>query len=464
MHSLKSKLTLSYAMVIVLCVLLISGVTNYFSDKHFREYVQQNQEQRNKDIVAQLSRQYKDNGEWDYDEIETIGVNALENGLIIKVKDESGNIIWDATRHNNGMCQRILTQMSNNISKRYPFIKGEYTEIPYTIYDTLNKVGVVEIGSYGAYYLNDHDLNFINTLNEVLVGAGFLSLIFAIAIGHIMSKRLTSPISSVIESAKAIEKGYFSNRVSSKTDTTEINQLTETINALADTMEKQELLRKRLTADLAHELRTPLATLQSHMEAMIDGIWEPETERLISCHDEIVRISKMVGDLEKLARYEGENLILSKEYFDITELIRRLVQNFENGFLNKNIETTILGKKEEVYADKDKISQVIVNLLSNALKYTPQGGAVEISVRKAEDVTEIAIRDNGPGIPEEDLPYIFERFYRADKSRNRLTGGSGIGLTIAKSIVTAHGGNIEVKSFKGLGTEFIISIPGRKKE
>ncbi len=460
--SLKSKLSLSYMMVIVLCVLLISALANFFFDKYFREYVKENQEQNNKQIVAQLSAQYSENGEWNYDMVETIGVGALENGFIMRVKDESGKNIWDATEHNNGMCQRIIEQMAHNVSIRYPNVKGSYTEVPYTLYHKLSKVGVVEIGSYGPYYLSDNDLAFIKTLNNLLFGAGLFSLAFALIIGNVMARRLSAPISEVIRSAQSIEKGYYSDRIPNRSNTKEISQLTTTINNLAETMGKQEDLRKRLTGDLAHELRTPLATLQSHMEAMIDGIWEPDTERLISCHDEIVRISKMVGNMEELARYESENLILNKVSFDVTELIKRLLQNFEKAFLNKDIALRVIGDEQELYGDKDKISQVLINLLSNAQKYTPDGGKVDISVKGAEDIIQIVIKDNGPGIPEEDLPYIFERFYRADKSRNRLTGGSGIGLTIAKAIITAHKGTIEVHSVSGLGAEFIVSLPREK--
>ncbi len=460
--SLKSKLSLSYMMVIVLCVLLISALANFFFDKHFREYVKENQEQKNKQIVAQLSAQYSEKGEWNYDMIEAIGVSALENGLIMKVKDQLGETIWDATEHNNGMCQRIIEQMAHNVSVRYPNVKGSYTEIPYTLYHKLSKVGVAEIGSYGPYYLSDNDLAFINTLNNLLLGAGIFSLAFALIIGNIMARRVSAPISKVIRSAQSIEKGYYTDKIPDDSGTREISQLTTTINNLGESLGKQESLRKRLTGDLAHELRTPLATLQSHMEAMIDGIWEPDAERLLSCHDEIVRISKMVGNLEELARYESENLVLNKVHFDVKELIKRLLQNFEKAFLNKNIDVTVSGETQELSADKDKISQVLVNLLSNAQKYTPQGGKVDIRVKGAEDTVAVIIKDNGQGIPKEDLPYIFERFYRADKSRNRLTGGSGIGLTIAKAIVTAHKGTIEVHSDVGIGTEFIISLPKDK--
>jgi len=227
----------------------------------------------------------------------------------------------------------------------------------------------------------------------------------------------------------------------------------------AQTLEKQEALRKKMGADVAHELRTPLATLQSHMEAMIDGIWEPDADRLKSCYEEIIRINKMVGDLEKLAKYEGESLVLNKTTFDISELIRRIICNFEPEFKNSGIEIAFEGKAEEIFADRDKMSQVIINLVSNALKYTQAGGMVKISAKSEEGVVEIRVKDTGQGIPEEDLPFVFERLYRADKSRNRLTGGAGIGLTIAKTIVEAHNGHIEVYSKINEGTEFLITLP-----
>ena len=457
--SLRTKLSISYVAVALICIILISIFTTLFVYKHFEEYVKQNTEQKNREIVTTLSGQYMGNGKWNTKVIETIGVSSMENGIILKVKDINGNIIWDAKTHNNGMCQRIIEHMSNNASRIPGRGKSGYTEVPYTINYNLNKVGTVEIGTYGDNYLNEHDIAFINDLYNLLWAVGIFSLILSLLFGTVMSKRLVSPIARVINTAKAISKGFYSDRIKEKSNTREINQLTVTINDLAENMEKQEILRKRLTGDVAHELRTPLATLQSHLEAMMDGIWPADSERLKSCHEEIVRISKMVGDLEKLARYESENFVLNMDIFDITELAKRQIHNFESEFLSKGLELKLTGADCRVYADKDKISQVLVNLLSNALKYTPEGGMVIINIQYNDVNTEISVTDNGPGIPDEDLPYIFERFYRADKSRNKLTGGSGIGLTICKSIVLAHGGSINVQSNIGKGTKFTFTIP-----
>lgn len=459
-YSLRTKLSLSYVFVALISVFLISILSNVFLNKQFREYVQNNQEQKNKEVISSISKQYQDNGKWNNIMIESIGVSALEYGMIIKISDLSGRTIWDAKVHNNGMCQRIIEHMSENMSSHYPNMKGEYIEKPYSIYDSdLKKVGTVEIGAYGPFYLSDNDLAFITTLNKMLISVGIFSLLFALVLGTIMAKRLSSPISRVIVTAKMISKGYFSDRISEKSNTSEIMELTTTINDLAENLEKQETLRKRLTGDVAHELRTPLATLQSHFEAMIDGIWKPEKDRLIGCHDEIVRISNMVGDLEKLARYESENLILNKTSFNVSETVQHIIKNFETEYINKGIKIELIANEEYIVADKDKISQVVINLVSNALKYTPKGSSVQVSIKGEENITQIAVKDNGPGISEEDLQFIFERFYRADKSRNRMTGGSGIGLTIAKAIVEAHKGKIEVVSKVDFGTEFIVSLP-----
>jgi len=459
--SLRTKLSLSYVFVALISVFLISILSNFFLEKQFIEYVKQNEDKKNREVISSISNQYESNGKWNLNMIESIGVNALEYGLIIKVSDISGNILWDATVHNNGMCQRIIEHMSQNMNSHYPGIKGQYINKPYSIYHNTSKVGTVEIGSYGPVNFNDNDLAFINTLNKILISVGLFSLFFALVLGSLMAKRLSSPISRVITTARMISKGFFSDRISEKSTTSEITQLTDTINNLADTLEKQEALRKRLTGDVAHELRTPLATLQSHFEAMIDGIWEPDKDRLVGCHEEIVRISKLVGDLEKLAKYEGENLILNKSRFNITETVQHIINNFENEYINKGLEIEFNAEEEFITADKDKISQVVINLISNALKYTPAGGSVDVSIRREEKAVQISVNDNGNGIPPEDIPYIFERFYRVDKSRTRMTGGSGIGLTITKAIVEAHKGKIEVISNVNVGTEFIVTLPDR---
>jgi signal transduction histidine kinase len=281
----------------------------------------------------------------------------------------------------------------------------------------------------------------------------------ALLLGAIMSKRISRPISKAIQAASEISKGNFKQRIEEKSSTKEINQLTDTVNGLADSLEKQKNLRKTMAADVSHELRTPLASLQSSLEAMIDGIWQPSNERLESCHEEILRINRLVGDLEKLEKTEAENAVLNISEFDISDLTAHIIHNFETDFYKKGVTLNFTGEAVLVSADRDKISQVIINLVSNALKYTTEDGRVDVKIEGTERSVEIIVTDNGNGIPQEDLPNIFERFYRADKSRNRLTGGSGLGLTITKAVVEAHKGKISVSSELNKGTIFTVKLP-----
>jgi two-component system sensor histidine kinase BaeS len=459
-HSLRFKITAAFMVVTLSLFVLISLFANFFLANQFKEYIINKQEQSINDVVNSVSQEYnKMTNAWDTLGIETVGMNALESGLIIRVKDRNNIVIWDAQKHNGGMCSSILEHMATNMQSYNSNFQGGYVEKTYPIQSGGVNTGSVDVGYYGPYFYNDIDLQFLGSLNNLLFWGAFISLAACLLIGAYMARRMARPIARVVQTAGSIADGDLSERVRESSGTKEIVELTDSINSLAETLQKQETLRKRLTADVAHELRTPLATLQSHVEAMIDGVWEPDNERLQSFHEEIIRLSRMVGDLEKLSLYEGENLMLHYERFDISGLAGRLLLHFESDFKNKNIDFRFDGQELFVEADKDKISQVLINLLSNALKYTPEGGNVTVDVSDKGDEASIAVRDTGIGIPGEDLPFIFERFYRTDKSRTRLTGGSGIGLTIAKSIALAHHGNITVRSKPNEGSLFVFTLP-----
>lgn len=457
--TLRAKLTLSHVATALICVALISFFSNILLERYFQEYVRTNQEKKNKEVVSLFSYNYQRSERWDPTSVEDIGVSALERGMIVRIKDSSGNTVWDAMSYNNGLCEQMLSHMTQNMYSRYPNWEGELVETSYPIFNKGEQVGNVDIGYYGPFYFDDNDLAFINALNRIFISVGIFSLVLAFLFGSIISKRITTPITRVIDSAQMIAKGYFGDRTNERSNTKEISQLTGTINELAATLESQEKLRKRLTGDVAHELRTPVATLQSHLEAMLDGIWEPSADRLTSCHEETIRINRLIGDLEKLARYESDSMILDKEEFCLCELLKRLVHNFENEFMQRNIKLQICCDHKRLFADRDKISQVLVNLISNALKYSENDSQVTIDVGEDETNTIITVSDTGIGISEEDLPFVFERFYRADKSRNRMTGGSGIGLAIAKAIVEAHKGRISVSSKLSEGSTFTVVLP-----
>ena len=230
------------------------------------------------------------------------------------------------------------------------------------------------------------------------------------------------------------------------------------VNQMAYNLKNQEMLRKRLVTDVAHELRTPLTNVMSHIELMADGIWEASPERLEICSSELGRISEIIKNLEKLQQIENENMDLCCENVDLIDLIEQCNKAFESKMKEKDISCTVEGESTIACVDISKFTQVLHNLLSNSIKYTENGGKIIWKVYEKGNNKVITITDTGIGIDENDIPFIFERFYRTDISRQRKTGGSGIGLTIVKSIIKAHNGKIEVESKKGKGSKFTITL------
>jgi Signal transduction histidine kinase len=457
--SLRSKLSMAFMLFALVLFVLIIVFANFIMEKQFEAYTVSKLEKTIRDTVGLIESRFESPENWNASAIEDIGVGALSGGLMLRVTSAGGAGIWDAWEHNNGFCTEMLQHMAMNMQSYDSGFKGAYQEEAYPIMINGQPAGRVDVGYYGPYFYSDTDIQFLKGLNEFLLIAAGISLLVCLLLGAFMAKRLTQPIASVIDTAGRIAKGDLGSRITERSTTREIAELTGSVNSMAQELSDQELLRKRLTADVAHELRTPLATLQSHMEAMIDGVWEPEPKRLVSCHEEILRLSKLVGELQTLSRYDCENLELHKERFEISGLLARILLNFENEFKSRGVALELAGGEVWAEADRDKVSQVLVNLISNALKYTPEGGKVRIEAAETPDEATISVSDTGIGIPESDLPYIFERFYRSDKSRSRATGGSGIGLTIARSIIGAHGGEISVDSSPGEGSTFTISLP-----
>ncbi len=224
-------------------------------------------------------------------------------------------------------------------------------------------------------------------------------------------------------------------------------------------LNEQENIRKRLTSDVAHELRTPVANVSANIEAMVEGALEPDNARLESCYNELMRITDIISDLEKLRQIENEKLVLERTSVDVKELCESVIQTFKAQLESKQILCTVKADHVSLMADKNRLYQVMANLISNAIKYTQNGGCINVDVVDNKDFVAISVKDNGIGINESDLPFIFERFYRTDKSRNRTTGGVGIGLAIVKAIVLAHGGEVSVESKESVGSTFKVVLP-----
>ncbi len=328
--------------------------------------------------------------------------------------------------------------------------------------DYIRKISIVVI--IIMLYILISETGIINMLVPGrLAVVGIISIVFAAIAGIILAGKISVPVKAATRAAKDIARGNYNNRINTDICTMELSELGNAVNHMAESLDNQEMLRRRLTSDVAHELRTPVANVSSNIEAIIEGVLEPTNERLSSCYNELERITGIITELEKLRQIEGENMILHIGHVDIYELAKEVKLIFENEMSKKNIRCDIIGEHIDVCVDKDKMSQVLNNLISNAVKYTDNYGNIQITVIQENENVVITVKDNGCGIDDNDIPYIFERFYRTDKSRNRSTGGAVIGLTITRAIVQLHGGTIHVESKKGVGSLFKVTIPANKQ-
>ena len=328
--------------------------------------------------------------------------------------------------------------------------------------DYIRKISIVVI--IIMLYILISETGIINMLVPGrLAVVGIISIVFAAIAGIILAGKISVPVKAATRAAKDIARGNYNNRINTDICTMELSELGNAVNHMAESLDNQEMLRRRLTSDVAHELRTPVANVSSNIEAIIEGVLEPTNERLSSCYNELERITGIITEIEKLRQIAGENMILHIGHVDIYELAKEVKLIFENEMSKKNIRCDIIGEHIDVCVDKDKMSQVLNNLISNAVKYTDNYGNIQITVIQENENVVITVEDNGCGIDDNDIQYIFERFYRTDKSRNRSTGGAGIGLTITRAIVQLHGGTIHVESKKGVGSLFKVTIPANKQ-
>jgi two-component system sensor histidine kinase BaeS len=305
------------------------------------------------------------------------------------------------------------------------------------------------------------DAHFEQALVQSVLWSAILGILLSVLLSLLVAKRITSPLIHMKKVAERMAKGELGARTTVKGND-EIADLGGSLNYLAEQLMHHEQLRKMMTADVAHELRTPLATLKSHMEAMIDGVWVPTPMRLKSCYEEIERLRFLVGDLEQLSEIESPQFQLQMQQQEISAIIRQCIEASKAAFVEKGVQLELSESTPvSVVIDRQRFGQIMTNLLSNALKFTPQGGNVRVWIKEEQNNVTIVVADTGIGIKESELPYVFERFYRGEKSRSRQTGGAGIGLSIVKAIAEAHEGEIQIKSEEGKGTE--VSIHLKKK-
>lgn len=308
---------------------------------------------------------------------------------------------------------------------------------------------------------------FVSQINQSTWFASLIATLAALLLGSFLFLQIVSPVRHLTAAAKKVAAGDLGQRIDVKSQD-EIGQLAVAFNQMADSLARDHELRRNLMADVAHELRTPLSIIQGNLEAMLDGVLPTSPEEIASLRDETALLGRLVSDLRLLSLAEAGQLKLERAPIDLPLLIRNALVT-----LRPQAEAGNIFLSDEMPAsmplfnlDPDRINQVLHNLLANALRYTPAGGTVTVTIRLEGSNARVDISDTGSGIAADDLPYLFDRFYRAEKSRSRSSGGSGIGLTIVRQLVRAHGGEVSVESpilkrpdGSGYGSRFTFTLP-----
>lgn len=309
---------------------------------------------------------------------------------------------------------------------------------------------------------------FLPAMNEALVYSAVAAFFVAGLASILISHWVVSPVKAMMSASQRIAEGDYSKRIpgldtNSKVNADELNQLAYSFNQMAEKMEQTENMRRQLIADVSHELLTPLTAIKGSMEGLMDGVLPAMKETYQNVYQEADRLRRLVDDLQELSRVESSGIKLNLKSVKLKRVLKTAIERMRPAFLEKNIilKEDISAHLPTIKADTDRLLQILINLLSNALQFTPPKGKVEISTITGKKEITISITDTGIGLRSQDLDHIFERFYRADKSRSRREGGgSGIGLTIAQSLVRAHGGRIWAESQgEGKGSKFSFTLP-----
>ncbi len=445
-YSLRLQIFLSMVAVIVITV----GMTAFLSHRAASAEVERVQvrddAQRNHRLSKLLARRYEQRRNW-FDAQPLVHNAGALYGRRVLLTDEDGVVVAD-TR--NIMVGRRLDAKDHDRS--VVAIRG-----------TEGRLGSLLVGPHasgGTVSAAETNVDPSGpSLITLLVLSGFLASAVAVVITFFLSRRVVAPVESLARVAHRVAQGDFSTRAVAGSKG-EVGELAQRFNNMVGELARTEEVRRNMVADLAHELRTPLTNIRGYVEGIADGVISPSTETLESMQVEVVLLARLIEDLQDLALAESGRLHLEIGDCDLSQLAQTTASAFQQQAQAKGIALTAeTPQPVTVQGDRERLSQVIRVLLSNAITHTPEGGRVVLTAAPMGQAARVMVQDDGPGIPAEDLPHVFERFYRVDKARSRTTGGIGLGLTIAQRLVESHGGGITVQSDPGRGSRFIVDLP-----
>ncbi|MBB6215436.1 signal transduction histidine kinase [Anaerosolibacter carboniphilus] len=468
-NRLRSRLILFMVGVTIFSIVLVSAITNITLFRKFDVYMKDEQAYKVTELVRFIEDTYEQDNQWSEAVIEKIQSNPAVGDVDIKIMDANNEIIFVHSIESDmwNMHQQMMERMGHSVfggmgqgMMRHSMDGGDYQEELYEVKVDSKIIGSVEIGYAKPLMISEREVEFTRGINKSIIYASIFAIFIAILLGQYFSKIISRPILNITAASNHIRNGKLGTRITDKNNITELKELSNAINHLAISLEEQHSLRKRLTADISHELRTPLTILHGQIEAISDGVWEPTKERMNIFKNEVARLMTLVEQLKDLTEIETTDIALEMVQFNLSQLIYDVVENFKYQCMSKNIEVNYeIEENIFIYADKHRMSQILINLLSNALKFTTPEGQVTVKAHKNRGKVLLEVADTGIGISQEDISHIFERLYRGERSRSRKTGGAGIGLTITKKLVEAHQGSIRVESEEGKGSRFIVTLP-----
>jgi len=458
---MRTKLFVSTLIISVITLTLSLLAVNFVFKQQFSNYLTQANEATLDQLPSRLSALYQTKGTWDTTSLKEIS-HSLPMNTVVTLTDPTGELI--ATLSNtmedmmHGKDGMGMMGMSSNSTTSWKAKK-------YTVSGPLGTIASADVRYPAtAQIRNPQDVYFHSAVFRSLILAGGVALLFGIILSYFTSLKLVAPLSRLMQAANRIGHGHLDERVSIRSKD-EVGQLANAFNAMADNLNRQETLRKQFTADIAHELRTPLTSIKSYIEAFQDGVLPADQENLSSIHEEIDRLVDLSSDLKDLNVAEIGGLQLNLEAVDIVHLLEKVIRSLFPLIQEKELTLTWNAPEESVITSGDEhlLTRLFYNLMHNAYRYSNSGGLISVALTNTLEFTEIKISNTGIGITEDDLPLIFERFYRADKSRTRETGGTGIGLALVRQIIDLHQGTITVESKVEYETVFIVQLPKELK-
>jgi two-component system OmpR family sensor kinase/two-component system sensor histidine kinase BaeS len=458
MNRLWVRLTLAFVLITLVGVAVIALLTNWSAGNEFRQYLARQEMMMQSGLFDDLVAFYQRNSNWNgvAEVINNYSMPMMGRGRgqgagqgrgmsAIRLADANGQIVYDERNANIGSS-----------------LSADERAIAQTITVNRKIVGYLVLGQPTRVTLNPVEQSFLDQLRNTLIVAALLAGGLGIVAGFVISRALAAPLSNLADAARAFAARDWNRRVRVQ-GADEIAQVAREFNAMADELQRAETLRRNMIADIAHELRTPLAVLQGNLSAMLDEVYPLERSEIATLYDETRLLSRLVDDLRELALADAGQLPLNTQAVNVAETLRATLANFSVAADAQNIRITMApGEELSARADPDRLAQILRNLIANALRHTPSGGAISLQCTVNSEQTEfvtISVSDTGEGIAADDLPNVFERFYRADKSRTRTSGNTGLGLAIAKAWVEAMDGKIGAESELGRGSRFWFTLP-----